>query len=75
MSENERRQLTIDLLVVIAGCVLIFILGVVLEIRKSNLEDNYSNRKKNIILLCEQRYLDNYAQIKDCIDFELNYKH
>lgn len=54
----------------------IFILILIMCITSIVMTDNqnYNDHKQQIINKCEQMFVGNYGKIKDCIDFELNYK-
>lgn len=52
----------------------ICVLAAYSSIEELDRTQSYSDKKRAIIYDYEQKYLGNYSQIKDCIDFELNYK-
>lgn len=77
----DYRDRNFNLKDLVLTAIFLFILfGICVLIVRSTFEEldytqAYSNKKRAIIYDCEQRYIGNYSQIKDCIDFELNYKY
>lgn len=64
---ETRKEVFQYLFILIVLCITILIISCDNEFK---IQDN----KKQIIDNCEQRFVGDYSKIKDCIDFELNYK-